>query len=92
MSKRPTGTTVSADVVNELIHGDVAKHHEPTKPVKSTKAGGRPKKDASTKATSRITLYLTTDEKNKIQAEADRRGVSMVALARMAINDFCSKK
>lgn len=38
-------------------------HPESPKPAK---AGGRPKKDATDKATERITLYLTAAEKEKI--------------------------
>lgn len=82
MSKRPTGTTVTAEVVKEMVQGEV-------KPAKKH-AGGRPRK--AVKATERVTLYLTAEEKQMLQEEAEKRGVSMVTLIRMAIDEFRNSK
>jgi len=50
--------------------------------------GGRPKKDASQKASEQIFINVTKDEKSKIESAAQELGISISALAKIAINKF----
>jgi DNA-binding NtrC family response regulator len=50
--------------------------------------GGRPKKDASEKASEQIFINVTKDEKAKIESAAKELGISVSALAKIALNKF----
>ncbi|WP_152184542.1 hypothetical protein [Sulfurimonas indica] len=50
--------------------------------------GGRPKKDANEKASEQIFINVTKDEKAKIESAAKELGISISALAKIAINKF----
>jgi transcriptional regulator with PAS, ATPase and Fis domain len=50
--------------------------------------GGRPKKDASEKASEQIFINVTKDEKTKIESAAKELGISISALAKIAISKF----
>jgi len=50
--------------------------------------GGRPKKNASEKASEQIFINVTKDEKAKIESAAKDLGISISALAKIAINKF----
>ena len=50
--------------------------------------GGRPKKATNEKASEQIFINVTKDEKAKIESAAKDLGVSISALAKIAINKF----
>jgi len=50
--------------------------------------GGRPKKAANEKASEQIFINVTKDEKAKIESAAKELGISISALAKIAINKF----
>jgi hypothetical protein len=50
--------------------------------------GGRPKKGANEKASEQIFINVTKDEKIKIESAAKELGISISALAKIAINKF----
>ena len=53
--------------------------------------GGRPKKDASERATEQIFINVTPGEKVKIEAHAKELGVSVSALCKISLAKFISK-
>ena len=55
---------------------------------KKNKKGGRPKKDVNEKASEQIFINVTKDEKAKIESAAKELGISISALAKIAINKF----
>jgi len=50
--------------------------------------GGRPKKNIHEKASEQIFINVTKDEKAKIESAAKELGISVSALAKIAINKF----
>jgi len=50
--------------------------------------GGRPKKDIAEKASEQIFINVTKDEKAKIESAAKELGISVSALAKIALNKF----
>jgi len=50
--------------------------------------GGRPKKDASEKASEQIFINLTKDEKAKIESAAKELGISVSALCKISLAKF----
>jgi len=50
--------------------------------------GGRPKKDASDKASEQIFINVTVDEKAKIEAHAKELGISVSALCKISLAKF----
>jgi len=52
--------------------------------------GGRPKKDASEKASEQIFINVTRDEKAKIEATAKELGISVSALCKISLAKFIS--
>jgi len=52
--------------------------------------GGRPKKDASEKASEQIFINVTKDEKVKIESAAKDLGISVSALCKISLAKFIS--
>ena len=52
--------------------------------------GGRPKKEASKKATEQIFINVTPDEKAKIEDAAKELGISLSALCKISLSKFIS--
>jgi DNA-binding NtrC family response regulator len=50
--------------------------------------GGRPKKDASEKASEQIFINVTKDEKAKIESAAKALGISVSALCKISLAKF----
>ena len=50
--------------------------------------GGRPKKDASERATEQIFINVTAGEKAKIEAHAKELGISVSALCKISLDKF----
>ena len=50
--------------------------------------GGRPKKNENEKASEQLFINVTKDEKIKIESAAKELGISVSALAKIAINKF----
>ena len=50
--------------------------------------GGRPKKDASEKASEQIFINVTQAEKAKIEASAKELGISVSALCKISLTKF----
>ena len=50
--------------------------------------GGRPKKDASQRATEQIFINVTPGEKAKIEAHAKELGISVSALCKISLAKF----
>ena len=50
--------------------------------------GGRPKKDASEKASEQIFINVTKDEKAKIESAAKELGISISALCKVSLAKF----
>ncbi|MDQ7045416.1 MAG: hypothetical protein Q9M32_05825 [Sulfurimonas sp.] len=53
--------------------------------------GGRPKKEASDKASEQIFINVTVAEKAKIEAHAKELGISVSALCKISLNKFRSE-